>query len=99
MPTGGELAPASVEKTATGFDPYLKATRQADDLTSSEVKTSLLVQAIGPEELEVYVSFAFAQEDDKEKHLVVLQKFEEHYAPKANVICERHQFSCVTVER
>ena len=39
----------------------------------------------------MYDSFAFAQED-KEKYPVVLQKFEEHYAPKANVTCKGYKF-------
>ena len=91
MPTDGELALAW-RKWRQRFTIYLKATRQADDSTPPDVKTSLLLHAIGSEGLEVYDSFAFEEEGDKEKYDIVLQKFEDYYMPKANVTCERYKF-------
>ena len=82
MPTDGELTLAW-RKWRQRFTIYLKATRQADDSTPPGVKTSLLLHAIG------YDSFALG---DKEKYDIVLQRFEDYYAPKANVTCERYKF-------
>ena len=74
------------------YEIYLKATRQADDKTPSDVKTSLLLHAIGSEGQEIYEGFSFDNDEDREKYDVVLNKSETFYAPKVNITCERYKF-------
>ena len=91
MPAEGELA-TTWRKWKKKFEIYLKATRQAGDNTTDDVKTSLLLHAIGSEGQEVYDSFVFEKDEDKEKYDVVLKKFEDYYIPKVSITCERYKF-------
>jgi hypothetical protein len=88
MPAQGELATVW-RKWKKEFEIYLKATRQAGDDTSDGVKTSLLLHAVGSEGQQVYDSFVFDNDDDKERYEVVSKKFEEYYVPKVKYTCER----------
>lgn len=90
MPSTGELA-TEWKRWRKRFEYYLKATRQADDRTPDDVKTSLLLHAIGEAGQEVYetLPLTFA---DKEKYAVVVTKFEEYYVPKKNITRERYRF-------
>ena len=91
MPEEGELA-STWRKWKKRFMIYLKATRQAGNDTPGEVKTSLLLHAIGAEGQEAYETFTFAEGEDKEDVDVVLSKFESFYIPKTNITCERYGF-------
>jgi hypothetical protein len=79
MPAEGELGIAW-RKWKKRFDIYLKATRQAGPATSDEVKTSLLLQAIGSEGVEADETLGF-QEGQEDQYEVVLRKFDEFYLP------------------
>ena len=52
MPGEGQLA-TEWRKWRKQFEIYLKATRQADDRTPSDVKTSLLLDALGKDGQEI----------------------------------------------
>lgn len=91
MPANGELSSAR-RKWGKKFEIYLKATRQTGEDTPDEVKTSLLLHAIGSEGQEVYDSFSFAVAEEREKYAIVIQKFEDFYVPKTNTTCERYRF-------
>ena len=67
---------------APRFEIYLKATRQSGEDTPDEVKTSLLLHAIGSDGQEVYDTFSFIEGEEREKYAVVLKKFEQFYIPK-----------------
>ena len=51
---------------------YLKATRQAEDDTPDDIKTSVLLHAIGDDGQEAFETFNFADEEEKEKFAPVL---------------------------
>lgn len=91
MPSDGDRATAW-RKWREQFTIYLKATRQAGDSTSDEVKTSLLLHALGSEGQEVYDSLHFTNEGDNEKYDIVLEKLEAYFIPKTNLTCERYRF-------
>ena len=97
MPADGELATAW-RKWLQKFEIYLKATRQAGEDTPDDVKTSLLLLAIGSEGQEPYETFSFASEEEREVYAVVLKKFEDFYIPKTNITCERYRFFTRTQE-
>ena len=73
MPSEGELG-TEWRKWRKKFEIYLKATRQADDKTPSDVKTCLLLHAIGSEGRKIYEGFSFDNDENKDKYDVVLNK-------------------------
>ena len=53
----------------------------------------MLLHVIGPAALEVYNTFTWENDDDKQKVDVILAKFEGHCIPRSNVTWERHVFN------
>ena len=56
------------------------------------MQVSALVYSMGKEAENVFKSFVFDNEDDKENYEVVMQKLEEHFIPRRNVIYECVRF-------
>ena len=67
----------------------------ASGLSSKEAKiqSATLLHVIGPAALEIYNTFTWANEDDKQKAKIILRKFEAHCIPQTNVTWERHVFN------
>lgn len=61
------------------FERYKIATKLS--LEDGDVQVSALVYSMGKEAENVFKSFAFDTEDDKDNYEVVLQKFDEHFIP------------------
>ena len=73
------------------FDIFLVASginKKAED-----VKTNTLLHLIGPDAVEIFNTFEFAEPGDKAKLAPVLEKFEQYCNPRKNVIFERHVFN------
>ena len=60
---------------------------------NDETQVPLLLHVMGDEALEVYNSFTWADDEEKNKYEVVLKKFEDMFMPKKNVIMERFEFN------
>ena len=52
-----------------------------------------MLHVIGDEALEIYNTFDFTQQEDRNKLKVLLDKFEKHFTPQNNVTFERHVFN------
>ena len=60
---------------------------------SNELRTATLLTCIGTEALDVYNGLPFANEAEKTDITVVIQKLEDFYIGKTNVIFERYKFN------
>ena len=60
---------------------------------SGKIQSSMLLHLIGEDALEVFNTFEFASEEDKEKPAEILKKFDEYCNPKRNLTVERHVFN------
>ncbi len=60
---------------------------------SGKIQSSMLLHLIGEDALEVFNTFEFASEEDKEKPAEILKKFDEYCNPKRNLTVERHIFN------
>ena len=70
--------------------PYLQALGLDD---KPDVRLiALLLTVAGPQAVEVFNTFMFDSEDDKEKFDMVVTKFDEHRSPKKNETYERYVF-------
>ena len=59
----------------------------------SKIQAATLLHVIGPAALEVYNTFTWDSDDDKQKVEVILTKFEAYCIPRTNVTWERHVFN------
>ena len=64
---------------------------QDDNIDDSEV-INLLVYSMGTKAEDIMLSFKLS-EAQKKKYSVVMQRFDDHYLPKRNIIFERTQFN------
>ncbi len=55
-------------------------------------KIALLLTVVGPQAVEVFNTFVYADGEDKDKYDTVVQKFDEHCSPKKNETFERYVF-------
>jgi hypothetical protein len=78
------------EKFKQRLDLYMIAS--AYDEKPEKVQASLFLHIIGPAALEVFNTFEFEADTDKEKLAKVKEKFEAYCKPKRNVTFERHVF-------
>ena len=60
---------------------------------SAKIQSSMLLHLIGEDALEVFNTFEFGSEKDKEKPVEILKKFDEYCNPKRNLTVERHIFN------
>ena len=67
----------------------------ATELTSKDAKiqSATLLHVIGPAALEVYNTFTWENEEDKQKVDKSLAKFAVYCIPRTNVMWERHVFN------
>lgn len=72
------------------FDLYVTA--MGLDAKPDTRKVALLLTLAGPQAIEVYNTFVFDMEDDKDKLDAVLAKFDAHCTPKRNETFERYIF-------
>ena len=73
------------------FELYMTATGMEG--RSQKVQSCTLLHVIGDEALEIYNTFDFTQQEDRNKLKVLLDKFEKHFTPQNNVTFERHVFN------
>ncbi len=73
------------------FEPYMVASGKNEK--TDEVKTATLLHLAGPDALEVFNTFSFADPGDDKKLDKVLEEFEAHCIPRTNVTWERHIFN------
>jgi hypothetical protein len=68
--------------------------RKASKLTQEDgdIQVSSLTSAMGKEAENIYKSFVFRDNDDKEDFDMVIEKFEQDFIPRRNVINERSHF-------
>lgn len=59
---------------------------------SSDVKASLLVNLIGPEGYDVYTTFKFMKDENKECFDTLVKKYNEHFGTKQNTTMARFKF-------
>jgi transposase InsO family protein len=73
------------------FQFYVKAIG-LDVSKHEERVVSLLLTCLGEPGIDIFNSFTFSDEKDKDKYDEVIKRFDEHYIPKKNITFFRHQF-------
>ena len=73
------------------FEVYMKASGAAGK--PEDVKVAILLHCIGDEGLEVYNTFQYAEDENKDLLSVNMTKFERYCTPKKYTLFERYQFS------
>ena len=58
-----------------------------------DIHVSTLIYCMGPQAEQIFNSFTFAAEGDKDDPAKVMEKFDSHFVPKRNVIFERAKFN------
>ena len=76
------------------FELYLAAIGVSE--TSNKRKIALLLTVAGTEAIEVYNTFTFDPEEDKNKLDAVLKQFDEHCLAKKNETYERYVITTAT---
>ncbi len=77
------------------FELYETAIGGADK-SKVQVHSSLFLHVAGEEAVEVYNTFTFEEEDDKQNLTKIMEKFENYCNPKKNITYERYKFfTCV----
>lgn len=84
-----ELA-QSWKKWIEQFDFYMLATER--DKKSGKIQVATLLTLMGPDAMEVFRSFQFAADGDKDNISKVKEKFEGYYTPRVNETFERYKF-------
>ncbi|XP_045451661.1 uncharacterized protein K02A2.6-like [Melitaea cinxia] len=59
---------------------------------SSSIQASLLVNLIGPDGFDIYQTFNFEREEDRDDVNIVLKKFDKYFGMKSNVTLMRYKF-------
>nr|CAI5822632.1 unnamed protein product [Callosobruchus analis] len=72
------------------FDLYLIASGKSSK--TDPVKIAILLNLLGDEGIRIYNTFEYAENEDKEKLSVVLEKFETHCSPTKNLVYEHFKF-------
>ena len=63
------------------------------DKDDKDIQISTLIYCMGPEAEQLFKNFTFATEDDKQDPMKVMEKFDQHFIPKRNIIFERARFN------
>ena len=74
------------------YELFMTATEASKKL--AKIQSSMLLHLIGEDALEVFNTFEFGSEEDIEKPVEILKKFDEYCNPKRNLTVERHIFNC-----
>lgn len=72
------------------FNLFVKASGVESESTG--VQASLLVNLIGPEGFDVYQTFSFKKESDRDDVKVIIQKFDQFFGAKINTTLVRYKF-------
>ena len=72
------------------FELFILASRSEN--LSDRVKVAMFLSAIGDEGLQIYNTFVFDQENDRNDYKIVKEKFTEYCSPHKNVVYERYNF-------
>ena len=72
------------------FNRYMIATKLNRE--DGEIQVSTLIYTMGSEVEHIFKSFNFEEEGDEKRLNKVIEKFDEHFVPKRNVIHERAKF-------
>ena len=73
------------------FEIYLTAS--GNDTKGEDVKSAILLHAVGEEALEIYNTFTWDAAGDDRKTNKILEKFTSYCEPKKNITWERHVFN------
>ncbi|KAJ0172603.1 hypothetical protein K1T71_011742 [Dendrolimus kikuchii] len=88
---GGPVARADAWKRwRQQFQLFVKASGVNSE--SSGVQASLLVNLIGPEGFDVYQTFTFKDDTEKDNVDVIIKKFDEYFGTKVNITLLRYNF-------
>lgn len=79
--------PAEWPEWKQRFERYRLATKLNKD--DGEVQVSCLIYAMGPEAENIFKSFTFAGNDERNDFAAVVGKFDEYFFPRRNIIHER----------
>ncbi|XP_077508739.1 uncharacterized protein LOC144120195, partial [Amblyomma americanum] len=71
---------------------FIKATTPKDDPRSGAAKAALLLSVAGDEALDVFNTFTFGEQEDKEDYDTLVRKFEAYCAEVSNEVHERYVF-------
>lgn len=74
----------------TRFNRYRVASKLSQD--EGEIQVATLIYTMGREAEDIFASFTFENEEQTNEYQVVLQKFEDYFIPKRNIIWERSKF-------
>lgn len=97
-PTGLDLLHGNLsenwQRFQEKFELYLNATGSASK--PAKVKSSIFLHVAIEKAVEVYNTFTFEEDDDKQNLSKIMEKFEEYCNPKKNITFERYTFfTCV----
>jgi plasmid maintenance system killer protein len=73
------------------FELYLTAS--GNDTKGEEIKSAILLHAVGEEALEIYNTFTWDAAGDERRTNTILEKFTSYCEPKKNLTWERHVFN------
>ena len=82
--------PGSWHQWKSRFQRYALVTKLKKE--DSVIQVSTLIYCMGPEAEQVFSSFTFEEDSDKDDYDKVLEKFDSHFIPKKNIIFERAKF-------
>ena len=88
-PIGSELA-SGWKKWVEQYDFYMKATEK--DKKDSDVQVAILLTLLGPDSMDIFRSFEWATEIDKDDVDIVKEKFRIYYTPRINETYQRYKF-------
>ena len=84
------MRPAAWPEWRERFDRYRKASKLHKE--DEDVQVSTLIYALGKEADKVFKTFTFNNAADANKYELVLQKFNDHFVPRTNILHERTKF-------
>lgn len=61
-----------------------------------KIQDMTLLQVMGPDAIDVFITFTWTEDEDKTKLVDITKKFKEYCNPKKNVTYERHAFNTRT---
>ncbi|KAF0764620.1 Uncharacterized protein FWK35_00011319 [Aphis craccivora] len=92
LPTSFDLSGSNIAEKwklfKQRFDIYLMASNQ--QTCEEKRKVALMLHCLGSEILPVYNSFEFNKVNDAAKYNAVINKFDEYFIPKKNIVYEQH---------
>ena len=84
------MRPAGWPEWRERFDRYRKASKLHKE--DEDVQVSTLIYALGKEADKVFKTFTFNNAADANKYELVLQKFNDHFLPRTDILHERAKF-------